>query len=174
MLFVDISGFTSFTEALRHAYGSRRGTEELTKHLDAVYTAFIAEVERYMESVTGFAGEPLLVGLIIWTSLRRRELWLALSPQVTFANSGRFSMSLTSPFGKYPAASINRRWSGKPNKNASRLASFGNCSACACNLPNQIGLIDNVYFTHFTCHDDGFLYSHAPFIYLRAIQSFYR
>lgn len=59
VLFADISGFTPFTEALRHAYGSRRGTEELSKHLNAVYTALIAEVERYSGSVTGFAGDAI-------------------------------------------------------------------------------------------------------------------
>ncbi|MDA0246189.1 MAG: tetratricopeptide repeat protein [Chloroflexi bacterium] len=59
VLFADISGFTPFTEALRHAYGSRRGAEELTKHLDAVYTALIGEVERYGGSVTAFAGDAI-------------------------------------------------------------------------------------------------------------------
>lgn len=38
VLFADISGFTPLTEALRNLFGSRRGAEELTKHLDAVYT----------------------------------------------------------------------------------------------------------------------------------------
>ncbi|MCA9980510.1 MAG: adenylate/guanylate cyclase domain-containing protein, partial [Anaerolineales bacterium] len=59
VLFADISGFTPFTEALRHAYGARRGTEELTRHLDAVYTALIMEVERYGGSVTSFAGDAI-------------------------------------------------------------------------------------------------------------------
>ncbi|MCA9980535.1 MAG: AAA family ATPase, partial [Anaerolineales bacterium] len=59
VLFADISGFTPFTEALRHAYGPRRGAEELTNHLDAVYTALIAEVKRYGGSVTGFAGDAI-------------------------------------------------------------------------------------------------------------------
>ncbi len=59
VLFADISGFTPFTEALHHAYGSRRGAEELSKHLDAVYTALIAAVERYGGSVTGFAGDAI-------------------------------------------------------------------------------------------------------------------
>ena len=59
VLFADISGFTPFTESLRHTYGPRRGAEELSKHLDAVYTALIAEVERYGGSVTGFAGDAI-------------------------------------------------------------------------------------------------------------------
>jgi adenylate cyclase len=59
VLFADISGFTPFTEALRHAYGARRGAEELTNHLDTVYTALIAEVERYGGSVTGFSGDAI-------------------------------------------------------------------------------------------------------------------
>jgi adenylate cyclase len=59
-LFADISGFTPITEALRELLGPRRGAEELTRHLDAVYTALIAEVERYGGSVIGFAGDAIM------------------------------------------------------------------------------------------------------------------
>ena len=62
VLFADISGFTPFTEALRHVYGARRGAEEMSNHLDAVYTSLIGEVERYGGSVTGFAGD----GMTCW------------------------------------------------------------------------------------------------------------
>jgi adenylate cyclase len=58
-LFADISGFTPLTEALRDSLGPRRGAEELTKHLDAVYTALIAEVECYGGSVISFAGDAI-------------------------------------------------------------------------------------------------------------------
>ncbi len=58
-LFADISGFTPLTEALHDSLGPRRGAEELTRHLDAVYTALIAEVERYGGSVIGFAGDAI-------------------------------------------------------------------------------------------------------------------
>jgi len=58
-LFADISGFTPLTEALRDSLGPRRGAEALTRHLDAVYTALIAEVERYGGSVLGFAGDAI-------------------------------------------------------------------------------------------------------------------
>jgi len=44
---------------LRESLGSRHGAEELTKHLDAVYTALIADVERYGGSVIGFAGDAI-------------------------------------------------------------------------------------------------------------------
>ena len=46
-LFADISGFTPLTEALARAFGPRRGAEELTGHLNRVYDAIIAEVDRY-------------------------------------------------------------------------------------------------------------------------------
>jgi class 3 adenylate cyclase/predicted ATPase len=59
-LFADISGFTSLTEALRESIGPRRGAEELTKHLDAVYAALIAEVEKYGGSVIEFAGDAIM------------------------------------------------------------------------------------------------------------------
>lgn len=59
-LFADISGFTALTEALRDSLGLRRGAEELTRHLDAVYTALIAEVERYGGSVLSFSGDAIM------------------------------------------------------------------------------------------------------------------
>jgi adenylate cyclase len=58
-LFADISGFTPLTEALRDSLGPRRGVEELTHHLDAVYTALISEVEKYDGSVISFAGDAI-------------------------------------------------------------------------------------------------------------------
>ena len=58
-LFADISGFTSLTESLLKALGSRRGAEELTKQLNTLYSALIAEVEKYGGSVIGFAGDAI-------------------------------------------------------------------------------------------------------------------
>ena len=59
VLFADISGFTSLTEMLYNTLGARRGAEELTNHLDTVFDALIAEVERYGGSVIGFAGDAI-------------------------------------------------------------------------------------------------------------------
>lgn len=59
-LFADISGFTALTESLQNGYGSRRGSEELSKHLGAVYSALIAEIEKYGGSVISFAGDSML------------------------------------------------------------------------------------------------------------------
>ncbi len=58
-LFADISGFTRLTETLRELLGPRLGAEELTKYLDAVYTALINEVEHDGGSVIGFAGDSI-------------------------------------------------------------------------------------------------------------------
>ena len=52
-LFADISGFTPLTEALRTNLGARRGAEELSRCLDQVYAALIAEVEQRGGSVIG-------------------------------------------------------------------------------------------------------------------------
>jgi class 3 adenylate cyclase len=54
-----ISGFTPLTETLQATLGPRRGAEELTKHLDAVFAALIAAVERFGGSVIGFAGDAI-------------------------------------------------------------------------------------------------------------------
>ena len=59
VLFADLSGFTPLMEALSAALGPRRGAETLTHSLDAVYTALIAEVERFGGGVIGFAGDAI-------------------------------------------------------------------------------------------------------------------
>lgn len=59
-LFADISGFTPLTEALHESLGPRRGAEELSDHLNAVYSVLIAQVERYGGSVIDFAGDAML------------------------------------------------------------------------------------------------------------------
>ncbi|MFN8497159.1 MAG: tetratricopeptide repeat protein [Anaerolineae bacterium] len=61
-LFADISGFTPLTEALAIEFGPRRGAEEMTAHLNRIYTALIAELYRYGGSIIGFAGD----GMTCW------------------------------------------------------------------------------------------------------------
>ncbi len=58
-LVADISGFTAMTEAMAMALGPRRGAEELTRQLNLVYAALIAEVDRYGGSVISFAGDAI-------------------------------------------------------------------------------------------------------------------
>lgn len=58
-LFADISGFTPLTEALALEFGPQRGAEELTAHLNQVFTALIAEVDRYHGSVVSFSGDAI-------------------------------------------------------------------------------------------------------------------
>lgn len=61
VLFSDISGFTPLTEAVIARFGPRRGGEEFTDRLNAVYDALIAEVNRYGGSIVGFAGDAMVV-----------------------------------------------------------------------------------------------------------------
>jgi adenylate cyclase len=58
-LFADISGFTPLTEALVQELGPQRGADELTRQLNRVYHALIAEVYRYGGSVIGFSGDAI-------------------------------------------------------------------------------------------------------------------
>jgi len=58
-LFADISSFTPLTEALDRTLGARRGAEEMTRQINRVYDALIAEVDRYSGSVIGFAGDAI-------------------------------------------------------------------------------------------------------------------
>jgi predicted ATPase/class 3 adenylate cyclase len=62
VLFVDISGFTPLTNLLVQRFGPRRGADELTRQLNAIYSALIAEVERYGGQVIGFSGD----GITCW------------------------------------------------------------------------------------------------------------
>jgi class 3 adenylate cyclase len=58
-LFADISGFTPLTEALVQALGAQRGAEELTRWLNKIYDALLAEIESYRGSVIGFSGDAI-------------------------------------------------------------------------------------------------------------------
>ncbi len=58
-IFADISGFTPLTAALAQGLGLQRGAEELTRLLNQVYGALIAEVHRYRGSVIGFSGDAI-------------------------------------------------------------------------------------------------------------------
>jgi class 3 adenylate cyclase/tetratricopeptide (TPR) repeat protein len=58
-LFADISGFTPLTERLARGLGARRGAEELSRQLNAVYGALIAEVHGCRGSVIGFSGDAI-------------------------------------------------------------------------------------------------------------------
>ena len=62
VLFADIAGFTALTEALTQGQGQRRGVEELTRRINAVHQALIAEIERCGGSVVALAGD----GLTCW------------------------------------------------------------------------------------------------------------
>ncbi|MBK7976382.1 MAG: AAA family ATPase [Deltaproteobacteria bacterium] len=58
-LLADLSGFGELTEALTRARGARRGIEELTREVNALYEALITEVERFGGSVIDFAGDAI-------------------------------------------------------------------------------------------------------------------
>lgn len=58
-LFVDISGFTPLAEALAHDLGPQRGAEELTRYLNQVYDALIADLDLFRGSVIGFSGDAV-------------------------------------------------------------------------------------------------------------------
>ncbi|MBI4788820.1 MAG: tetratricopeptide repeat protein [Chloroflexi bacterium] len=58
-LFADISGFTPLADSLAQALGPQRAAEELTRQLNRVYDALVAEVHQYRGSVIGFVGDAL-------------------------------------------------------------------------------------------------------------------
>ena len=58
-LFADISGFTPLTEALAEELGSQRASEVLTGHLNRVFHAVIAELDRHGGEVIYFSGDAI-------------------------------------------------------------------------------------------------------------------
>jgi class 3 adenylate cyclase/tetratricopeptide (TPR) repeat protein len=58
-LFADISGFTPLTEALANELGSQRASEVLTGHLNRVFHAVIAQLNRYGGEVIYFSGDAI-------------------------------------------------------------------------------------------------------------------
>ena len=58
-LYVDISGFTQLTETLVQHHGPQKGAEELTVHLERVYTALIQQLHQYQGSVIGYSGDAM-------------------------------------------------------------------------------------------------------------------
>src|SRR5512141_2256696 len=58
-LLADISGFTPLTEGLVQALGPQRGAEELTRWLNKIYDALVAEIEKYRGSVISFSGDAI-------------------------------------------------------------------------------------------------------------------
>ncbi len=58
-LFADVSGSTPLAEALLLELGRRRGAEEVSRQLNAVYDALIQALHRYGGSVIGFSGDAI-------------------------------------------------------------------------------------------------------------------
>ncbi len=78
VLFADISGFTALTATLAHELGPRRGAEEVTRQLDRVYGALIAQVNQYGGSVVDFSGDAITCWLDGDTGLRAAASALAM------------------------------------------------------------------------------------------------
>ena len=100
-LFADISGFTPLTAALAQELGLQRGAEELTRLLNEVYGALIAEVHGYGGSVIGFSGDAItcwLDGDVPEGHLRAvacaLAMQLAMDPFTSFATPTGIPVSL--------------------------------------------------------------------------------
>src|SRR5574341_1474575 len=58
-LFADVSGFTPLTEALLDELGPQRGAEQLSRQLNTIYAALIAQVDWHRGSVITFSGDAI-------------------------------------------------------------------------------------------------------------------
>ena len=88
-LFADVSGFTPLTEALLESLGPQRGAEELSRWLNLIYDALIAEIQRYQGSVITFSGDSITC----WFD-NQRSLTEDLQPAVTPAKHASRAASL--------------------------------------------------------------------------------
>ena len=59
VLFADLSGFSLLAYTLARELGPQQGADELTRHLNRVYGAAIAEIHRYGGSVISFSGDAI-------------------------------------------------------------------------------------------------------------------
>lgn len=59
-ILADISGFTHLTEKLTRSLGARKGADNLSRQLNAVYSALIERVEQYGGSIISFAGDAII------------------------------------------------------------------------------------------------------------------
>jgi adenylate cyclase len=88
VMFADISGFTPLTEAVMRRYGARRGGEEFTNRLNAVYTSMVQQIDRYGGSIIGFAGDAMTVWFAADDGGRATATGFAM--QAAMADCGRF------------------------------------------------------------------------------------
>ncbi len=108
-LFADISGFTPLTEALSRTFGPRRGAEELTGHLNGVYDAIIAEVDRFGGSVIAFAGDAITCwfegdnGLIASASALAMQAAMLPFAEVRLPGSGTVGLAVKAAVSSGPA-----------------------------------------------------------------------
>ncbi len=73
ILFADISGFTSLTEAMVDHFGEKDAVDRLTVQINRVFTALIDLVERFNGVVVGFGGDALTCWFQADTGLRAVE-----------------------------------------------------------------------------------------------------
>lgn len=108
-LFADISGFTPLTEALAQLLGPQRGAEELTRHLNQVYDALIAELDRFGGSVIGFSGDAITCWLDGDNGQRATACALAMQEamrpflSVPLPNAGAISLAVKAAVAVGPA-----------------------------------------------------------------------
>lgn len=94
-LFADISGFVPLTEELTRALGPERGVEELVAHLDQIYDALIAQVDRFGGSAIAFSGDAITCWFDADTG--KRATAAALAIQAAMAQFARVSIPHSSP-----------------------------------------------------------------------------
>lgn len=100
-LFADISGFTAMTESLVGSLGDQRGSEEITRLLDCVFDAIIAEVQRYGGSVVSFGGDAITCWFEGDDGLRATAAGLAM--QLAMQSFARMSLALKVAIAAGPA-----------------------------------------------------------------------
>ena len=107
VLLADISGFTPLTEALVAGLGPRRGADELTKLLNAVYTSLVSRVHHFGGSVVCFIGDALTCHFADDTGVR------ALACGLQMQRTMRQYQAMPAPHGGRVSLAMKSCWSAE-------------------------------------------------------------
>lgn len=125
-LLADLSGFGELTEALTRARGARRGIEELTREVNALYEALIAEVERFGGSVIDFAGDAITCWFHGGQDPSLRAVTAAFAMQATMQGFPRVAIKIAVTSGPAQRFVVGdpsiQRWDTLVGDTISRLA----------------------------------------------------
>ncbi len=148
------------TEALTQQLGQRRGIEELTRQVNAVYDALVAEIEKYDGSVIAFAGDAITCWFDGQGALRAVTAALALQAAMTaFSKLGLKVAVTTGPARRFVVGDpAIQRLDALAGATIARLSVGEHLAATGevlIDLPTAAALTDTVSLTGWCVAENG-------------------